>query len=540
MPRQMTTTEKDHDKMGTRENLRGWKTLRTSLAVGALACTFMSARQAAAQTPDPSMATPPADPGAAPAAAPADATPAPVPAPMAAPAPMAPAVAPMAAEAPAVDNEPLAGISNGTAFMRSPDNEFILFPNGRLENDGYFYKSDSKGSVPRNTFLIKRARLELAGWVGSWVYFQIGADFASAPPSTTTIPVAQTNINATDDFVALNPCDDRFILQFGQFDAPFTLENRTSDKYFDFIERSLTVRAFGIPTNKEQGFMLHGTNPERNYYYSLAVLNGDGQNFKNVDDNFDVMGRAWIAPLSFMGAGPAHDITVGGSYWTGNRTFGEPLASQTTAGGFQILSASLPKVNKGMDTAQIDQQGRQYSYALELNAPIDHKYGVRGEFVHKDQPLSAYDTTVSPNIITAGMHLKGWSGYGEAWVWALGDDRIIGEPGMQMPTRYKKFGIKPPQQGVMIAARVEVLDEKLTEDNTAGALSGLKVGGLGETKVTSYTLGVNYWMSKRFRGTLNYTLNHFGGDTSYVTSTTAGLGNAKNEQEFSFRLAIAL
>ena len=61
----------------------------------------------------------------------------------------------------------------------------------------------------------------------------------------------------------------------------------------------------------------------------------------------------------------------------------------------------------------------------------------------------------------------------------------------------------------------------------------------GETKVTSWQLGVTYWMSKRFRAMGNYTINHFGGDTSLVTGMGA-LAKDKNEQEFSFRLAIAL
>ena len=62
-----------------------------------------------------------------------------------------------------------------------------------------------------------------------------------------------SNIGTTDDYVALAPLKNLAILQVGQFDAPFTLENRTSDKYFDFMERSITVRAFGIPENKEIG-----------------------------------------------------------------------------------------------------------------------------------------------------------------------------------------------------------------------------------------------------------------------------------------------
>ena len=36
----------------------------------------------------------------------------------------------------ALTGEPLAGFSDGTAFLRSPDNTFILFPSGRLHIDG--------------------------------------------------------------------------------------------------------------------------------------------------------------------------------------------------------------------------------------------------------------------------------------------------------------------------------------------------------------------------------------------------------------------
>jgi phosphate-selective porin OprO and OprP len=517
--------------------------MKPSFIAVALSGLLLGSRAASAQEPpavpsDPTLAAPPA--GAPPNA---DAPPpaAPTPAPVVAPPPV-----PMAPPPPApVAEEPLAGVSNGTMFLRSPDNLFVFFPNGRLQMDGYFYKTSNAGE-PKNTFLLKRARLELAGWIDNIAYFQIGADFATGAPvlatnpgangaaNATNAPISQTNLNTTDNFVAIAPWEDLAILQFGQFDAPFTLENRTSDKYFDFLERSFTVRAFGIPSNKEQGFMLHGTNADRNYYYSGAVLNGDGQNYKNVDGNFDLMARGWIAPASFMGAGPLHDITVGGSYWTGNRTYGLPLANQTTAGGFVVLNTGLPKL--GTDLQGLNQQGRQHTWALEVNAPIDHKFGARWEYVHKDQPLSAIDTTMSTTaneVITAGLHLKGWSTYVEAWAWVMGDDRIIGEPGMQMPTRYKKFGVKPPQHGLMIAARLEFLNETLSADDSMGALSGLAVGGLGQTKLTSFTLGANYWISKRFRTSFNWNLNDFGGDTSNAKKL-------KNENEFSFRLAIAL
>jgi phosphate-selective porin len=432
--------------------------------------------------------------------------------------------------------EPLAGFSDGTAFIRAPDNSFILFPNGRLQMDGYFFKSAN--TPPKDTFLLRRARLELAGWVGSFAFFSIGADFAVGSPSPSNSPVVQTNLNTTDSFVAVAPWGDLAILQFGQFDAPFTLENRTSDKYFDFMERSVTVRAFGVPTNKEQGFMLHGTTPERHFYYSVGAFNGDGQNFRNVDGKFDVIGRAWIAPLSFGAPEAVRAITVGGSFWTGDRVNALVLPTQTTQAGFTILNPSWTWTNGTTRTPlELHQQGRLNAFALELNAPIAHKYGARIEYVWKHQGLAVADVTAPKTpVFLGGADLRGWSMYGEAWWWLVGDDRIIGEPGMQMPTRFKKFGVTPPRNGLMLTARVDYLNETVSEDSATAALA-LTSPVDGVTKVTALALGLNYWHSKRYRATANYVLNHFDGTTPYVTTLRT---KSANEQEFLFRLAIAL
>jgi hypothetical protein len=131
-----------------------------------------------------------------------------------------------------------------------------------------------------------------------------------------------------------------------------------------------------------------------------------------------------------------------------------------------------------------------------------------------------------------GGKLQGWATYGEIWWWAIGDDRIIGEPGLQLPTRFKKFGVKPPQQGLMLAARLDYLDETVTDYPGTATLPGASQLA-GSTRVTALALGANYWYSKRLRLTANYVFNHFGGDNVNVAKL-------KDEHEFLFRLAIAL
>jgi phosphate-selective porin len=439
----------------------------------------------------------------------------------------------LASTARAQDAEPLAGFSDGAAFLRSADNQFQFFPNGRLQVDGFAFKSENKveNKTLVNTFLLKRARLELAGWVGPMFFFSIAGDFAAGAPAGAN-PAAQANLNTTDDYVAVAPWGDAAILQVGQFDAPFTLENRTSDKYFDFMERAIAVRAFGIPSNKEVGAMIHGLLPSKLVYYSLGVFNGDGQNFRNADDQFDVIGRAWIAPLALSQMEALKSITLGGSVWTGKRVNGLPSATQTTQGGFAFWA---PKWTSGTTTYELHQHGRLNAYALELNAPVAHRFGLRAEWVKKHQQLSEADVSKAGTTNPIGLSaLDGWAGYGELWFWAVGDDRIIGDPGLQLPPRFKKFGTKTPQHGLMLALKVDYLTEELTENARSAALN-LGSPVLGTTKVTAFTVGVNYWYSKRFRATFDYVRNSFDGDTKFVKGLAAD-----SEQEFLFRLAIAL
>ena len=74
--------------------------------------------------------------------------------------------------------EPLAGWSDGTPFLRSADNQYVLFPGGRLQVDAYVFKRKTQ-AMPNDGFLVRRARLEVFGWIGEWFGFNIAGDFAA-------------------------------------------------------------------------------------------------------------------------------------------------------------------------------------------------------------------------------------------------------------------------------------------------------------------------------------------------------------------------
>ena len=160
------------------------------------------------------------------------------------------------------------------------------------------------------------------------------------------------------------------------------------------------------------------------------------------------MGRAWVAPFSFSGEGPLHDVEIVASFWTGNRALYVAARRPDHAGGASRSSTgarSAATSGTTTSTYQLRQLGRLNSFAAELlNAPVAHKYGVRGELVWRHSPLAeeainAPDPGAPQTGVTAA-DLRGTSFYGEVFVWLLGDDRIIGDQqGLEPFARYGKF-----------------------------------------------------------------------------------------------------
>jgi hypothetical protein len=497
-----------------------------------------------AAQPAPVAAPPAAEPApAAPPPAAAQPAPAPPPPPVEPPPAVAPADAAAqtgATEAAPTTEGPLAGWSNGTMFLRSADNQFLLFPSGRLQIDAYVFKRET-AAMPNDTFLVRRARVEMFGWIGPWFGFTIGGDFAAGAPAAPN-PVPQSWLATTDNYMMIAPWENLAMLQVGQFDAPFTLENRTSDKYFDFMERSITVRAFGIPSNKEVGSMVHGLLPNSVAYYSIGLFNGDGQNFVNVDNEFDVIGRAWVSPGAIAHVKEIENATIGGSFWIGDRgPSGLPLKTFTTQGGFAFSEPSW-KSTMGMTTSKLElhQQGDLRAFAFEIDVPVLHRAGARFEYVHKKQDLSIDDvTTAGTATPLTPAELDGYSFYGEVWWWLIGDDTIIGAPGLQMPPRWKTFETKAPQHGLMFAARFEHLNAHITSGMPMGGPSVGDSNSNDRTAVNSFEVGLNYWYSKRFRATVNYVHNQFQGNVAAIDNVAKKNGG-KGEDEVLFRLATAL
>jgi hypothetical protein len=396
-------------------------------------------------------------------------------------------------------------------------------PNLRLQVGGAFLPR----GVPTSGFYLRRARVGMAGWMGSLFYFDVGGDVAP-----TSDPAAPGGAAAADAYAAFVPEEDLVIVQAGQFDAPFTLENRTAEPYLPFIERSLAVRSL-VPSNKEVGVMAHGGDSARSVYYSAGVFNGDGPGARNADSQVDFIGRVVVSPLARTSLELFRGLALGGSGWYGQHQAGSPFPTQLTPGGFVVFDPTWTGGQAGSPFA-LHERGKMLALAGELSVPVTHDFGLRGEFIFRKQDLA--EDSLNPDgstMMTQGRAtLQGIGGYGEAWLWLLGDDRQLPAPGLQLPARLGTVAEPGQDHGVMIAARGELLKEDLT--STAATLGD---PNLATTRIVEATAAVNYWYGRRVRASANYVLTVVSGTTERVKSIVAA---GKYEHELLFLVGVTL
>jgi phosphate-selective porin len=424
----------------------------------------------------------------------------------------------------ALPTDPIGDFSDGV-FLRSRDGAIVLFPGGRLQIDSAFFRQQT----PKSGAFVRRARVELRGWLGPLFYFDVSGDFAPGPGADTD--VAPSALPATDEYLAFAPFGDRLLVQAGQFDVPFTLENRTSDAYTDFIERAMVARSLGAPRNKEVGVMAQGRLGDGRFYYSAGLFNGEGPEFRNIDNQSDTIGRLVATPFALSDSWWSH-WSIGGSFWYGNHVLGPEVPVQATPGGMVFFEPHWTSRQTASQSFELHEQGSVTAFGGELNLPIGDRFGLRGEVVWKRQHLSEDDTSQGLTTPVDDATLDGIGGYGELWFWLLGNDSLLPAPGLELPLRIGAAEHPRLTEGLQLAVRGEVLKENLTSSNPT-----LGDPGIATTRVTSGTVGVNYWRGRFVRLSANYTVNEWSGTSITVMELAAG---QKLEQELLLRFAVSL
>ena len=420
---------------------------------------------------------------------------------------------PVAAVVPALDVEPanpseaIVGFSD-RLFIRSPGGEVVVFPGGRVQVDGAAFPRQT----PKSGAYIRRARVELTGWLGRIFYFDVSAEFAPLPPLGE--PAAPSVLPATDNYVALAPFGDRFILQAGLFDAPFTLENRTSDAYTVFIERSMAARSLGAPRNKEVGAMVHGLLADGVFYYSGGVFNGDGPDFRNLDNQPDRSG-AWPS-LRWRAAKDVPPAVARRIRLVRAAHPGTDVPGPGDAGRRALRHSAVDDRAAAAGTLELREHGTVAAFGGELTIPFGTRFGLRGEGVYKRQQLAETEAPPLPGRDGAGLgRAQRASAYGEMWsgrrrrTHAAGAGAGAAEPdGGAIPARLR--------------GRADACGpRRILKEDLVSTQPTLGDPTRATTRVISGTAGANYWRGSFARISINYVFNTWSGTSETIKALRA-------------------
>jgi phosphate-selective porin len=444
-----------------------------------------------------------------------------------------------------------AGYHNGNFYIRSQDDVFRLYIQGRVHADwlGQFApggNSLAPGSNLANGFYLRRARLELGGEFFQTWQWQVGAEFSSSTsidnaagqqttptcvPNATGAAPCTNKENAVENATVKPIPTDVFVnfapstyanLQVGQFYLPFTLENRISDNTTAFLERSMAVRNIGAPLQRDIGAMLWGETPDRLFYYAAAIVNGDGPNRLNVDNRYDWAGRVMVRPLAATTTSTLRWAQIGVSAKAGSRqssAVGYDLPSLTTQGGFAFWKPTY-KDSLGR-TIHIIPAAGQWGLAGDLYVPIQN-FDLTGEFIY-----NVYDTReavdgyqISNFTERAGL-LKGYAWYVQAGYWIVGDHDITGHPSYGRPIHVDfSKPENPARHGLQVVAKFEQLALTYQGAERAGKVDSKTPDG--DINVTDVEFGLSYWATKHLRVGLNYTHYMFPSAAPTTASYTGG------------------
>jgi phosphate-selective porin O/P len=462
---------------------------------------------------------------------------------------------------------PLAGYSEKGFFLRDRHSWAVIQPKGRVNVDWYNYlnrpgppagviansAADPRSSLRDNIFL-RRARLGVNGTFARHVDFRVEAEFASlaAAGQYATITDASVNLNWLPWLQ----------LEAGQFYPPFTLENTASENSTDFMDKAGPIR-WSVPGTRDTGAMVYGIVPRRLGRYYFGVFNGDGQNFKNLDNQPAIIGRAFISPLGLLPRHPqwVEDIWLGASFWwqhaqniagagpasTSGGSVGD-AGGLSTEGGFSAFSSNYGNgtdANKNAIRSHLAADGTILKWALEANVPITSRFGLRGEFIHQSIELRRYDDVTVAGVAgrTAGPRafLDGYAGYAEAYVW-IGGPVAIDKIGVYAAPHWSGYvPPSPPRWALQLAARYEHTEFAISGAPAPGSATKLDAAD-GHYALDTLLLGGSFWVTRQARLMANYALNYVGsGDPREASAIAAkNLFFQKYEHELLFRLQVNL
>lgn len=333
---------------------------------------------------------------------------------------------------------------------------------------GIYYDSDltnlssSPGWNEKNE--VRQGRAYLKGHVFHRFEFKVEADFSPAVPSLT------------DAYVGVRDLGFLGTLRVGHQKLPYSLENQTSRKYLDFMERSLAGVA--DPSVRDLGVKLFDTARDERIHWAVGV-------FRDTDSSgYEVTHPAtWKASTRVTGLPIWREegrrlLHLGFSY---EHEFREPDTFSLSRSPESFLADELLDTGSIEGTRDIDRFGVEL---LWIHGPL----AVQSEFL-----AAAVDREGGGGLFFPGAYLQAsWFLTGEHRNYLRREARI----GRLYPIRDLDFS-SGGWGAFQLAARV--------------SYGNLDDGGVDGGEEINFTFGANWFPTSFTRITFNYVFGHLVG-----------------------------
>lgn len=468
------------------------------------------------------------------------------------------------------DELALAGMHGGRPFIRDAQDDFRLYPGGRLRTDFYVAPGSQLPSLQGGNHLhpqvaVRRLRLELSGEMFERLAFTGGIELggqrigetagAFVPSDRFAMASAHDGSVLPGEVTVSYRFRDWLSLTVGQQNVPFSMSNRTREYATTFMERNLAIRGLAVPYDKELGLTIWGELfGKRALSYELGVFTGDGPSRPAVDARGDFAGRIYARPLAHLGDSLLFEqAQIGVSMRHGERDQNYVAYDYPNIATSQGWVLWQPGYVDSLDRAtRVIPSGAQNAIGGELRVPFELPVGgsldLKAEAYYvvnnTREAVFGYEQTNTERF----GRLKGVGWYAQVDWWVCCADRPAnGEPGVYRPYHVDLEHDAPVLRGLelsLLAAGIVANYSGATREESSPDLN------TPASNIAVYQFGtaVQYWFSHNFRAALNYS-TYFAPDSGDSTKNqvvvpddlpgaSGAVGGGDMHHELGMRLAV--
>lgn len=416
------------------------------------------------------------------------------------------------AAATAAKAAPKITVTDKVISIASGDGANFLKFHALVQADVRWFFNQSGALTANDAFLVRRARIFLDGQFNTNTTFLVIPDFAGSAPTLIDAYVNQAFTS-------------QFQLRAGRFREPVGLEQLQSDSVSYFTERSFVSQ---IVPNRDIGLQLGGDLFNGTLNYAVGVFDGvpDGQNNGGVagtvtntdaDNNKDVAVRVFAQPFKNDSASALQGLGFGVGATDGRQLPASGLAGYKTEAQQSVFAYRAGSIIQGK-TTRISPQAYYY-YG---------PFGFLGEYA-----LSAIHAR--PGATGNELELRNQAWQLEAGYVLTGEDASY--TGVVPKT---VFDWNNGTWGAFeVVTRLDVLaiDKKAFAPNPPGL--SLADPLANPSRITDYGLGLNWYLSKTVRASLDLYHGTFDLPSGTTTANTTKplLRNSENAIVSRFQIS---